>query len=70
MYKNAFINLAIGMFVFSEPDEVTKTTDKDFDPMLLGPVKAVPPSKDNIDSRLDYLGQNQDRGAHDTRCFY
>ena len=45
VYKNAFINLAIGMFVFSEPDEVTKTTDKDFDPMLLGPTKAVPPSK-------------------------
>ncbi len=44
-YKNAFINLAIGMFVFSEPDEVAKQTDKDYDPMLLGPVKAIPPSK-------------------------
>lgn len=27
-YKNAFINLAIGMFVFSEPDEVAKMKDK------------------------------------------
>ena len=43
-FKNAFINLAIGMFVFSEPDEVAKMQDKEYDPMLLGPVKAVPPN--------------------------
>ena len=42
-YKNAFINLAIGMFVFSEPDEVAKMKDKEYDEILLGPVVAIPP---------------------------
>ena len=44
-YKNAFINLAIGMFVFSEPDEVAKMKDKEYDEILLGPVVAIPPGR-------------------------
>jgi len=33
-YKNGFINLALPLFVFSEPTEVNKTKSKDFDPIL------------------------------------
>ena len=60
-YKNAFINLAIGMFVFSEPDEVSKMKDKEYDEILLGPVVAIPPGKLSImlikyKLRVDDLG--------------
>merc|ERR1712146_387133 len=39
-YRNAFCNLAIPMWVFSEPLPPIKNKDKDYDPILLGPVKA------------------------------
>ena len=59
-YKNAFINLAIGMFVFSEPDEVAKMKDKDYDEILLGPVVAIPPGRRYFTKyflfRMDNLG--------------
>jgi ubiquitin-activating enzyme E1 len=41
-FKNSFINLALPMFVFSEPDEPKKNTSKDYDPTMLGPIKAIP----------------------------
>jgi len=41
--KNLFANLAIPLWVFSEPQPPIKNTDKDYDMILLGPVKAVPP---------------------------
>jgi len=40
--RGAFINLAVCLFVLTEPQEVIKTRDKEYDPMLLGPVKAIP----------------------------
>ena len=40
--KNSFINLALPLFVFSEPTEVNKIKSKDYDPILGGPVKAIP----------------------------
>jgi len=40
--RGAFINLAVSLFVLTEPQEVIKTRDKEYDPMLLGPVKAIP----------------------------
>ena len=43
LYRNAFCNLAIPMWVFSEPLPPIKNTDKDYDPIMMGPVKAVPP---------------------------
>lgn len=41
-FKNSFVNLALPLFVFSEPDPIKKTNSKDYDPIMCGPVKAVP----------------------------
>jgi len=41
-FKNAFINLALPLFVFSEPDEIKKQKSKDYDPIMAGPVRAIP----------------------------
>jgi ubiquitin-activating enzyme E1 len=41
-FKNSFVNLAINMFVFSEPDEIKKTKSKDYDPIMGGALKAIP----------------------------
>mmetsp|Transcript_8715 Transcript_8715/g.11475 ORF Transcript_8715/g.11475 Transcript_8715/m.11475 type:complete len:147 (+) Transcript_8715:2451-2891(+) len=41
-FKNGFINLALPLFLFSEPDEVKKNKSKEFDPIMCGPVTCVP----------------------------
>ena len=41
--RNCFMNLAVCLFVMTEPAEVIKMKDKEYDEMLLGPVKAIPP---------------------------
>lgn len=40
--KNSFINLALPLFVFSEPTEVGKIKSKDYDPISMSAVKSIP----------------------------
>ena len=34
--------MGLPLFVFSEPDPIKKITSKEFDPIMCGPVKAIP----------------------------
>ena len=57
-FRNAFINLALPLWVFSEPLEPIYNTDKEMDPVLFVPVKAVPPSKIFVNFlRVDQLDE-------------
>jgi len=40
--KNSFINLALPLFVFSEPSEVNKIKSKDYDPIAMSATKSIP----------------------------
>jgi len=42
VYRNSFCNLALPLWVLSETLPPEKFVDKDMDPILMGPVKAVP----------------------------
>lgn len=41
-FKNSFINLSLPLFVITEPLPSSKTTSKDFDPVVEGPLRARP----------------------------
>jgi len=40
--RNSFINLALPMIMFSEPLPPLWVEDKEYDEIMMGPVKAVP----------------------------
>jgi len=42
--RNTFMNLAMGLFVLTEPGEKICMKDKDYDPILLSAIKAIPPN--------------------------
>jgi len=41
-FRNAFVNLALPLFVLSEPMPPNRTRSKAYDPILMGPVRAYP----------------------------
>lgn len=41
-FKSGFINLALPLFVFSEPIEVNRIKSKEWDPILACKVKSIP----------------------------
>ncbi|CRH02680.1 ubiquitin-activating enzyme E1, putative [Plasmodium relictum] len=41
-FKNAFINSALPLFLFSEPMPPLKTVDKEYDELMKGPIRAIP----------------------------
>ena len=41
-FRNSFMNIALPIWLFSEPELPKQAKDKDYDPILLGPVKAIP----------------------------
>ena len=43
-YKNVTINLALPLWVFNDPIEAIVMNDKEFDPIMCGPIKVVPGS--------------------------
>jgi ubiquitin-activating enzyme E1 len=56
--RNAFMNLALPLFVFSEPMPPIFNTDKEMDPILFVPVKAVPAKWTNW-MKIDIRGPNK-----------
>ncbi len=51
--RNTFVNLALPLWIFSEPLPPLFVEDKEYDVMVLGPVKAVPGS--NIQTRPTFF---------------
>lgn len=43
-FKNVTINLALPLWVFNDPLEAIINEDKEFDPIMCGPIKVVPGS--------------------------
>jgi len=48
LFKNSFMNLALPLWMFSDPLPPIEKQDKAWDDVLMGPVKAVPPSTDSL----------------------
>lgn len=55
-YKNAFVNLALPMFLIEEPHEIKKTKSKDYDPIMGCPIRAIPEGFTNYDKTVVNVG--------------
>ena len=56
--KNSFMNLALPLWLFSEPMPPLLNKDKDYDTIVLGPIKAIPNGKNQKYYRFFKLGFN------------
>ena len=45
VFKNVTINLALPLWVFNDPIQPIMNEDKEFDPIMCGPIKVIPGSK-------------------------
>jgi ubiquitin-activating enzyme E1 len=63
-YKNAFANLALPIFLFSEPDEIRRTKTK-YDPIMGGEVKAIPEGFTHYDKTVIDVGSLTFQGLFD-----
>lgn len=54
--KNGFINLALPLFLFSEPTEVNKIKSKDYDPISMCATRSVPEGYTIFDKNLVDIG--------------
>lgn len=48
-FKNSFCNLALPSIMFSQPDDILRNKSKEFDPIMCGPVTALPEGFTNYD---------------------
>ena len=48
-FKNAFCNLALPLFLFSQPDDIKKNKSTEFDPIMCGPITCLPEGYTNYD---------------------
>jgi len=55
-FKNAFVNLALPLWVMSEPLPPLKTKSKEYDPIIMGPVRAKPEGFTTWDKVLINIG--------------
>lgn len=58
IYKNVTINLALPLWVFNDPLPPIMNEDKEFDPIMCGPIKVIPGSKLFFYSRIHKMGKD------------
>lgn len=54
-FKNSFMNLALPLWLFSDPEPPKQNKDCAYDPIMRGPVKAIPPNFTKWD-KIDLKG--------------
>jgi hypothetical protein len=64
-YKNVTINLALPLWVFNDPLEAIVNEDKEFDPIMCGPIKVIPGSMLISIFRVYQMGKNQCKRTND-----
>lgn len=63
-FKNAFANLALPVFLFSEPEEIRRTKSK-YDPIMGGECKAIPEGFTHYDKTIIDVGSLTFQGLFD-----